>query len=240
MGYRGDIKSVCNERKTMVKLKFFLDIDNVIAKTGPAWLSEFNSQYNTSFTQADVSWSLVELTACGISHKKVYEEFHDFLASPEVIMSLETHPHSIKTIKKLMKDHEIIYLSSRAQEPHEIHFSKKDWKTIEEYTIKWLKKHEIYDNNLILNSKKEEIIKEHGGGIFLEDGIHQIGNVLKGARDTFCFIFDQPYNRFLPFKEMKVMIEVMKRNNNHVCRIGVADPHWKDFYSKLKFYKLLE
>lgn len=220
----------------MKRLKFFLDIDNVIARTGSAFLFRFNSRYATSFVQDELSWSLVELTACGISHKEVWKEFHDFLVSPEEIMSVEIYPHVAKIIKKLMKDHEIIYLSSRAQEPSEIHFSKKDWKVIEEHTIKWLKKHEIYDDNLILNSKKEEVIRERGGGIFLEDGIHQIGNVLKGARDTFCFIFDQSYNRLLPLKEEKKLIEILRKNNNHVCRIF----DWKDFYSKLKFYKLLE
>lgn len=175
-------------------IKIGIDIDNVISESYPAYLSKFNSQFNTSIRMEQIREfyflnRYIEVNRVEKSRKMV--EFIDEMVLDETFqMEISAVEDAAKIIKAWSKKHwRIHYVTARPIKMQRV-------------TINWLKKYGFWVKNAkvdLFNGKqgfyndvpyKKEVADKNKLDIFIEDAIE----IARGM-DIPVFLLDKPWNQ---------------------------------------------
>ncbi len=188
-------------------MRIGIDIDDTICNTWDFVIPYLSRHFNISISNLKNS-DKVYYEACN----KTYSEYCEFAKKyySTIALKYKIKPNVRKVLKKLKsKGHEIIFITARNvngfYDPYKI-------------SLKYLKKHKICYDKLIVNVKEKALIcLEEKIDLFIDDSINNCREV--ASKNIPVLLFSTRYNqnctlfkRFLNWKEIYIEIERMENN----------------------------
>lgn len=159
----------------MSKRVIAIDVDEVFSPLLPVMMPWYNRKYGTSHTMAQ--YKTRDMEECfGRTLEHWLEEFVHYIKEA---WEKDSAPfeHAVESIKNIMKDHEVFFMTARDTEVHHI-------------TERFLKKHmgESFTKLVSLNySDKGEALRAEGADLLIDDSEHNIRSAEKAGVEGWLF-----------------------------------------------------
>lgn len=188
-------------------MRIGIDIDDTICNTWDFVIPYFSKHFNISINDLKNS-NKTYYEACNATYLEYYQFAKQYY--PSISLKYKLKPNVRKIIKKLKDDgNEIIFITARSTNGF-----YDPYKT----TAKYLDKHKIYYDKLIVNAKeKSSICKIEKIDLFIDDSIHNCMQV--ASVNIPVILFSNKYNenctlfkRIFNWKDIYIEIERLKNN----------------------------
>ncbi|MEM3066324.1 MAG: hypothetical protein QXI81_03225 [Nitrososphaerota archaeon] len=175
-------------------MKIALDLDGVLANSISVWLKIWNESRNDSLKLEDVKcwdfWKGLGITSNEF-HRIFYKTWKNWQSIPP------TEPDLLNKVALLKELGEVDIVTSRP-------------KNTKAYVLKWLRKHELSDNNVVfvnIRSKKSEL----GYDFYIDDSPVNAEEIASAGK--YVALYDRPWNRSV--KESERIKRVMNLKEAH-------------------------
>lgn len=157
-------------------MNIILDCDDVLREFVPEVLTEYNKENNSNFVLDDIKvWNINQvLTNVG--------EFKDYITNrPYIMFNAKVCNNVYPTLEKLREN------------GHKITIATHQFKTTEEFTMRWLHKNNIIYDDIFMGRDKYLVV----GDIFVDDSIENIRTYSQHHDKTKLFLMTKPWNKDL-------------------------------------------
>lgn len=175
-------------------MKIAIDFDSVLSDTMVSWTQKFNEKYDKDFTKADVKkWTFWD--DFDISHDAAKEIFREAWEDWENLQPTEDNLST--TTQELSELGDIDIVTN-------VEFSYR------KYVQSWLEKNRIVYQNLVNNSKKEEL----SYNVFIDDD-PDLATTLSIAHKN-CLVYHQQWNSHITEGKYIKRIQNLKESRDKI------------------------
>jgi len=186
----------------MKKIGLF-DIDGVVADTGKAMINIVQNDLSKKWVSVE---DIIEYDITKLSWLNSHEIEHLLtkFSQPEFYYYIPPMLYAAEVTNMLrQKGWQITFVTARPAFLYDV-------------TLYWLKKHQIFFNNLIISRPEEKInyCVNSNECFLVEDRADLVAQIAKQMPEMKIFIYDQPWNRSINvekrIKTLKEIVEVLK------------------------------
>ena len=163
-------------------MRIGIDIDEVVAEWLDKMIELVNKEKNANYKKLDMTTADIG-DVMGLTQEDINFFFEKF-CTQRLLEDLPPIEGSKDVINRWFdKNHKIFFVTSR----------KKCYKSAEEQTLNWLKKHGFKFHKIIFNHDKHDAAEKLNVNFFIEDDFRYAKHIAdKGIK---VFLLDKPYNQ---------------------------------------------